>query len=69
MTTEEFLAETARQGIAALGQAEQLWPFLLRCDLVKFAGYAPTVTEIKESLAVARSIIRNTGESASHDLQ
>jgi len=68
LTTDEILAGTSGTGISSPAPAQLLREFLQRCDLVKFAGYEPSVTEIQESIAAARSIIRSAGASSSHDL-
>jgi hypothetical protein len=68
LTTDEILAGTSGSGCSSPEPAQRLRVFLQRCDLVKFAGYDPSVTEIQESFAAARSIILSTGMSSSHDL-
>jgi hypothetical protein len=45
-TTEEFLRELAGTNLLAGEQKESLGGFLESCDLVKFAKYEPTETEL-----------------------
>jgi len=45
-TTEEFLRELGGTDLLAGDQKESLGGFLESCDLVKFAKYEPTVTEL-----------------------
>jgi len=68
LTTDEILAGTSGTGISSPAPAQLLRMFLQRCDLVKFAGYEPSVTEIQESIAATRSIILSAGASSSHVL-
>ena len=58
MTSEEILEGIAVRGPTLPVDMKQLELFLLRCDLVKFAGATPAATEIREDLAAARSIIQ-----------
>ncbi len=46
-TTEEFLRELAGTDLLAGEQKESLGGFLASCDLVKFAKYEPTETELR----------------------
>jgi hypothetical protein len=68
LTTDEILAETSGTGGSSPEPVQRLRAFLQRCDLVKFAGYGPSATEIEESFAAARSIIHSADASSTHDL-
>ncbi len=57
MTSQELVKEIVARGAVSNEAAERLTTFLLRCDLVKFAGVTPTAVEIEEALAAARRII------------
>jgi hypothetical protein len=46
-TTEEFLRELGETNLLSPEQKESLATFLERCDLVKFAKYEPTETELR----------------------
>lgn len=60
MTTEEFLAHTARTAVLTLEQRRTLQDFLRPCDLVKFAAHRPGQSEIDEAVAVARAFLSET---------
>jgi len=63
MTTEEFLniARDARQ--LSREQKNLLKEFLSHCDLVKFAKYGPSSSEINASFQSAKELIGQTKES------
>ena len=46
-TTDEFLDELQSSPLLSLTQKQSLADFLSRCDLVKFARYEPTETELR----------------------
>ena len=46
-TTDEFLDELQTSPLLSLTQKQSLADFLCRCDLVKFARYEPTETELR----------------------
>ena len=46
-TTEEFLDELRLSALLALDQKQTLGDFLTQCDLVKFARYEPSPTELQ----------------------
>jgi len=46
-TTDEFLDELQSSPLLSLTQKQSLADFLCRCDLVKFARYEPTETELR----------------------
>ncbi|MDD5771349.1 MAG: hypothetical protein PHO81_03850 [Candidatus Omnitrophica bacterium] len=63
MTTEEFLAR-ARQAPELSGEQKNLLKeFLLCCDLVKFAKYAPAVDEVNSVFDSAKQFIDQTKEN------
>lgn len=59
-TTEEFLAELRRQPRMDVGQQATLESFLTRCDVVKFARYDPTETELRELHRAAALLVEET---------
>jgi hypothetical protein len=59
-TTEEFLLEMKYSPVLAPAHKEQLADFLNRCDLVKFARYEPTETELGEIHHVAVRLVDET---------
>jgi len=57
MTTEEFLS-SLRASRKLLGQQKEvLESFLTSCDMVKFAKYAPLMSEAEESFGLAKNIV------------
>ena len=66
MTSEEILRETTIREAFFPKEEEQFRLFLLRCDLVKFAGGTPTATEMQEDLAAARVIIKKKTQNIFH---
>lgn len=63
MTTEEFLA-SARDAAELISEHKNLLKeFLLCCDLVKFAKYAPSVEEISAISDSAKHFIDQTKEN------
>jgi len=60
MTTEEFLAYTNRTQALAARHKEALSPFLLCCDMVKFAKHPSDAREIEHSFQVARHLVDET---------
>lgn len=65
MTTEELLLGISANGGTLPEEVDRLRSFLLRCDLVKFAGATPGRAGMREDLAAARAIIRATGRESS----
>lgn len=59
-TTEEFLVELQSTDLLAPDQKESLRDFLEQCDLVKFARYEPTETELRGLHASAHRLIDET---------
>lgn len=59
-TTEEFLAELRRQPRMDAGHQATLESFLTRCDVVKFARYDPTETELRELHRAAALLVEET---------
>lgn len=65
MTTEEFLNSLKNSDNLSLSRKDLLKPFLGACDLVKFAKYTPTRSEIDAILTTAKNFIEET-KDASH---
>jgi hypothetical protein len=61
-TTEEFLADIARDGVFDLPRRTLLKSFLEHCDLVKFATYGPTPDEIQGAFTAAATFVDETKE-------
>lgn len=59
-TTQEFLSSVASSDEILGAQGKLLRRFLYHCDVVKFAKYYPTSSEIAQSLAVARRFVDRT---------
>ena len=59
-TTEEFLLELQSTDLLAPVQKDSLRDFLEQCDLVKFARYEPTETELRGLLASAHRLVDET---------
>lgn len=59
-TTEEFLHELQSTDHLTPDQKQSLGEFLSRCDLVKFARYEPTETELRELHSAANRLIDET---------
>lgn len=59
-TTEEFLLELQTSDRLEADQKARLAEFLSRCDLVKFARYEPTETELLELHAAALRLVDET---------
>ncbi|MDD5408848.1 MAG: hypothetical protein PHC71_01995 [Candidatus Omnitrophica bacterium] len=65
MTTEEFLS-SAREAAELISEHKNLLKeFLLCCDLVKFAKYAPSADEINSIFNSAKNFIDQTKENES----
>lgn len=60
MTTEEFLATTARGGTLARMHRGLLGDFLVESDLVKFARHVPTLGDSERALAAAERFVDET---------
>ncbi|MFH0764689.1 MAG: BatD family protein [Candidatus Omnitrophota bacterium] len=60
MTTEEFLNSLKDAGQLAAGQKGLLREFLSACDLVKFAKYAPSKTEVESLYDTAKKFVEET---------
>lgn len=65
MTTEEFLQTLRSSSSDYLNGAQKnlLKNFLTHCDLVKFAKYGPSETEIEQSFQAARKLLDETAVS------
>ncbi|MEO5802184.1 MAG: hypothetical protein ABIR24_01535 [Verrucomicrobiota bacterium] len=59
-TTEEFLYELQHTELLTPDQKQTLGEFLSRCDLVKFARYEPTESELRELHVAANRLIDET---------
>jgi hypothetical protein len=59
-TTEEFLYELQESNLLALEQKQSLAEFLASCDLIKFAKYEPTETELRALHASALRLVNET---------
>ncbi len=66
-TTEEFLQEASASADLPDNYKDKLKEFLLHCDMVKFAKYAPTTDEIDKSTDLARNFIEETKQSLSQN--
>ena len=64
-TTEEFLQEASASSELPDNYKDKLKEFLMHCDMVKFAKYAPTQDEIGKSTDLARNFIEETRQSGS----
>ncbi len=62
MTTEEFLFYVRDYSKLSSGHKTLLKGFLLACDLVKFARYAPTFEEIDAIFISAKQLVDETKE-------
>ena len=60
MTTEEFLNSVRDSGVLSAEHKRLLKDFLLACDLVKFAQYAPTRSEIEAVFDSAKKFVDET---------
>ena len=69
-TTEEFLEEVRRSRSLETRHKALLDDFLSSCDLVKFARYSPTTTEIEDAFNAARDFIQETApRQTSQDME
>lgn len=59
-TTEEFLHELRESRHMTVSQKDVLGDFLTRCDLVKFARYQPTETELRDLHGSALRLVDET---------
>ena len=59
-TTEEFLYELQNTELLTPDQKQTLGEFLSRCDLVKFARYEPSESELREIYDAANRLINET---------
>jgi hypothetical protein len=59
-TTEEFLYELQGTNLLAVEQKQSLGDFLASCDLIKFAKYEPTETELRGLHAAALRLVNET---------
>ncbi|MCK5272958.1 MAG: hypothetical protein KAJ52_10275 [Sedimentisphaerales bacterium] len=59
-TTEEFLIEAQAAGLLTSDQKTMLRGFLEHCDMVKFARYGPTKTEIQKTFDLTKEFIEAT---------
>ena len=59
-TTEEFLYEMQNSRLLTTDQKASLADFLSQCDLVKFAKYEPTETELRNLHAAALRLVNET---------
>ena len=60
MSTEEFLAYLEISGHLNDAQKIALKDFLNSCDMVKFAKYAPTITEALKNFDLAKRLVDDT---------
>lgn len=60
LTTEEFLQVARGAGVLTVEHRKLLEDFLVRCDRVKFAGYAPGGEESQNTLDAARGFLHDT---------
>jgi hypothetical protein len=59
-TTEEFLYELQGTNLLTVEQKQSLADFLASCDLIKFARYEPTETELRALHAAALRLVNET---------
>jgi hypothetical protein len=59
-TTEEFLHELQESKLLTAEQKQSLAEFLASCDLIKFAKYEPTETELRALHASALRLVNET---------
>jgi hypothetical protein len=59
-TTEEFLLELQGTNLLTIEQKLSLGDFLENCDLIKFAKYEPTETELRALHAAALKLVNET---------
>jgi hypothetical protein len=59
-TTEEFLYELQGTNLLTVEQKQSLGDFLANCDLIKFAKYEPTETELRGLHAAALRLVNET---------
>ena len=59
-TTEEFLYELQGTNLLTAEQKHSLAEFLANCDLIKFAKYEPTETELRALHAAALRLVNET---------
>jgi len=59
-TTEEFLYELQGTSLLTTDQKLSLADFLANCDLIKFARYEPTETELRALHAAALKLVNET---------
>jgi hypothetical protein len=59
-TTEEFLYELQGTDLLLTEQKQSLGEFLENCDLIKFAKYEPTETELRALHAAALRLVNET---------
>lgn len=59
-TTEEFLYELQNTNLLAPEQKQSLAEFLSNCDLIKFAKYEPTETELRALHSSASRLVNET---------
>jgi len=60
MTTEQFLVDIGATSSLDAAHKELLREFLLHCDLVKFAEFAPTTADIQRTFDSSKSFIEAT---------
>ena len=65
-TTEEFLSEVADRNDALGDRQEMLNPFLLACDLVKFAAHSPELDQATSLLETAERFVEETRHVSLH---
>lgn len=59
-TTEEFLYELQSTNLLTVEQKQSLADFLASCDLIKFAKYEPTETELRGLYDAALRLVNET---------
>jgi len=63
-TTEEFLLEMSQTNLLEQSHKQLVGDFLGHCDLVKFAKYGPTRSEIESAYNAAKRLVDETREDA-----
>ena len=64
LTTEEFLASMSQSPDLSRDHQTLLHDFLRRADLVKFANFVPTASDVKQSVAAAQRFLEETRQDA-----
>ncbi|MGE4285526.1 MAG: hypothetical protein AB7F23_02820 [Phycisphaerae bacterium] len=59
-TSDEFLADVSSRNVFSAEQKRALEGFLTSTDMVKFAGFSPSLQQANELMEVAREFVRST---------